>query len=122
MIGKTIRRGVQCTTCHTVYFIEHASNRDRLYYASPRSLEVKQDSRIPLHEVAACYKRKTEENAVFWNLLCICSQQISFVKTELKWYEASRTAFERGHAIEGEWKEVDERIAHLQNHLRVADL
>ena len=39
MTVRNIKQGVECTSCHTVYFIEHASNRDRLYYASFRTSE-----------------------------------------------------------------------------------
>ena len=127
VIEKTIRRGVECTTCHTVYFIEHPANRDRLYYASPRDLEVKlQNPRTPLYDLSDLYTRKTAKNPGFWTLLlrnanlwtllCVCSQQISFEKTQLKWYATPHAAFERGHAIEGEWKTVDGPVGWALEH------
>ena len=44
--GKAIGLGVECATCHTVYFIQQSTNRDRLYYcASPKSRTIVQAHR-----------------------------------------------------------------------------
>ena len=89
-----------------------------MYYAALRSAEVElQNARASIDEISDLYTRTMAKNADFpisfsknanlWTLLCICSQQTSFLKTQLKWYAAPKAAFERGHAIEGEWREAE---------------
>jgi hypothetical protein len=75
-----IMDGIECPTCHTVYFIDHAINRERL-----------------------CQRTKNAER--FWTLHCMmCGQKISFRKQQINWYVAERAAFEQGYAREGEWE------------------
>ena len=117
MTGQ-ISHGVECTSCHTVYFIEHASNRERLYYASPGSSEMKRlGPRTPFYEISDFVQHWKLSFILpnLWKLLCICGKQVHFVKTQLKWYEVSQEALERRHAIQGEWKEVSEVIARMHN-------
>src|SRR5439155_11980138 len=85
MTGQ-ISHGVECTSCHTVYFIEHASNRERLYYASPGSSEMKRlGPRTPFYEISDFVQRWKLSFILpnLWKLLCICGQQVRFVKTQL---------------------------------------
>ena len=39
----------------------------------------------------------------------------AFREDAVEWYEVSQEALERGHAIQGEWKEVSEVIARMHN-------
>jgi len=71
--------GVECPTCHTVYFLEKNLNRDRMY------------------------QRLGFGSKKGWTLLCICGEQVSFEKAELKFFSVAKTAYIRGYALEGEW-------------------
>jgi len=116
--------GVECPRCHTVYFVGHPANQERMYHSSARVPQVKvgnsQIPNIPIRDVSDLVGREGAKGAAFWisltkkpnkwTLLCICSEQISFLKPELKWYTAPRAALERGYAIEGEWKERDQPL------------
>jgi len=73
-------RGVECPTCHTVYFLEGSKNRDRMYHQAG------------------------EDRTEHWKLLCICSEQISFQKQNVRRYRTHSAALESGYAIEGGWK------------------
>jgi hypothetical protein len=100
VIETSIALGIECTICHTVYFLERPTNKDRFYCASqknsayPRSLLRK---RLDADEWFGVAER-------VWKLLCICSEQVCFNKTQLKWYSASRVALKRGRAVQGEWR------------------
>lgn len=104
MTENTVGLGVECTICHTVYFIERPTNRDRFYCTSksPAGWSV-----LPLCSKPHSYERSVVITKNVWKLLCICSQQVSFDKTKLKWYLASREALKRGRAVQGEWRRAD---------------
>jgi len=96
-----VSRGVECPTCHTVYFVEEGQNRDRMYHRVP-----------DLSGSGSTDSLQTREQQ--WSLLCICGQQISFQKDEVKWYATTKAAFERGHAVAGEWSACSRLEAHLR--------
>jgi len=84
-----------------------------MYHSSARVPQVKVgDPRTPTHDVGAFWISLTK-NPNKWTLLCICSEQISFLKTELKWYTVPQAALERGYAVAGEWKERDQPLGWL---------
>ena len=97
--GKAIGLGVECATCHTVYFIQQSTNRDRLYYCASQSPA--EWSGAPPDNKPDFDKRQVVMNTVCFKLLCICGQQVSFRKTDAKWYSVPREALKRGHAVEG---------------------
>lgn len=103
VIEDSIGRGVECTTCHTVYFIERPANRERLCCRSKKAVQFRASlphQNLDVDEWLGVGTR-------VWKLLCICSEQVSFNKAQSKWYRAPREALKRGHAVQGEWKRVD---------------
>jgi hypothetical protein len=103
VIEIAVALGVECTTCHTVYFIERPTNRDRFYRVS------QEPARFPrsiIHPKPDVHEWLRVGKSV-WKLLCICSEQVSFDKTQLKWYSAPRAALKRGRAVQGEWRRAD---------------
>jgi hypothetical protein len=72
---EVVSRGVECPQCHSVYFVEKAPNRSRIYV-----------------------------NKGIWKLLCVCGHQFSFGKHELKWYQTSATSSQSGYTIQCKWK------------------
>ena len=119
-MSGAVRHGVECTNCHTVYLIEHPSNQTRLYYASFTLETNSLDCDRHLSEISDFASRSTLPYINLpnlWKLLCICGQEMRFVKNQLKWYEVSAETVERGHAIQREWKELSESSARLHNQL-----
>ncbi len=96
-----VGRGIECPTCHTVYFVEQGQNRDRMYHRL-----------TALSGVGPTHSLQTRDQR--WTLLCICGQQRSFKKDDVKWYATARAAFERGHAVAGEWSACSRLEAHLR--------
>ena len=93
---EAVAHGIECPTCHTVYFLDAGRNSGRMCQCSS-----------PTRTWA-------------WKFLCICSQQISFGKADVARYGTTKIALERGYAIEGEWKRAKKtlwaRTASQSNH------
>ena len=70
--------GIECPTCHTVYFLEGDKNWDRMYH------------------------RLEEDGNEHWKLLCICSEQTSFQKPDIALYGTQSVALKLGYAVEGQ--------------------
>jgi hypothetical protein len=87
----TAAQGIECLHCRAVCFVERIANRSRMYH----------------------------RNGV-WRLLCVCGDQLSFVKGDLHWYQAPATASESGYAAQGQWKEVFLPRIHRQVALGIA--
>jgi hypothetical protein len=90
--------------------------------ASPRNSDIKRrDPLTPLYEISDFANRwvlSFNTNLPnLWKLLCICGQEMRFMKTQLKWYEVSREALGRGVAVQGEWKATNEVTAKMQDSL-----
>ena len=85
--------GVECPTCHTVYFLETNRNCDRMY-----------------HQVG-------EDGKEHWKLLCICSERVSFCKNDITRFGTNRAALERGYASKPQWvrssKPHSERVRNI---------
>jgi len=94
-----VGRGIECPNCHTVYFVEEGQNRDRIYHRDGKS------HHLPvLSPVGSIRSLQTRQ----WTLLCICSEQISFQKDEIRRYVACQAALDLGYATKGQWKRLSE--------------
>jgi hypothetical protein len=50
------------------------------------------------------YHYSGEHGQVRWKLLCICSEQFSFQKTEVRRYYVNDSALRAGWATNGQWR------------------